>query len=164
MGHNPSYAWQGLWEAKKWVLKGCRWRIGDGRRVRVWRDHWIPGERQVATPLDTLGLNIEQATVDKLIDQNTMSWNLQNIHGLFNPLVAATILKMPLSFTSYPDKCIWNEEKDGRFSVRSAYRLIQGGPLENSGECSTPSSYTLLEKTMEAICTPQNSFFCMESM
>lgn len=27
--------------AKPWVMKGCRWRIGDESSVLLWLDHWI---------------------------------------------------------------------------------------------------------------------------
>lgn len=35
LGHNPSYAWQSLWSARPLLEKGCRWRIGNGRLVRI---------------------------------------------------------------------------------------------------------------------------------
>lgn len=120
------------------MSKGCRWRIRDGKRVRILHDSWILGEKEVAVTQDPLSLHFETATVDSLIGHPAMSWNFQNIHALFNPLVASSILKIPLSpTTSYANKWIWNEEKNGRFSVRNAYQLIQRNLLVVSCECST---------------------------
>lgn len=33
LGANPSYPWRSIWEASKWLYKGCKWRIGNGTRV-----------------------------------------------------------------------------------------------------------------------------------
>ncbi|KAJ0095077.1 hypothetical protein Patl1_15891 [Pistacia atlantica] len=43
LGRSPSYTWRGIWEAKKWVLEGCRWMIGVGTAVNIWFDNWILG-------------------------------------------------------------------------------------------------------------------------
>jgi hypothetical protein len=37
-----SFTWRSIAGAR-WVLEeGFRWRIGNGQRVRVWDDHWLP--------------------------------------------------------------------------------------------------------------------------
>ncbi|KAL0433774.1 UNVERIFIED_CONTAM: putative ribonuclease H protein [Sesamum latifolium] len=40
-GHNASYTWRSVWEARNVVESGVRWRIGNGRAVRVWDDGWL---------------------------------------------------------------------------------------------------------------------------
>lgn len=45
LGHNPSYTWRGLWEAKKWLIQESKWRIGDGKRAKIWRDSCISGHQ-----------------------------------------------------------------------------------------------------------------------
>jgi hypothetical protein len=32
IGHNPSYAWRGIWKARHILMHGCRWSIGVLRR------------------------------------------------------------------------------------------------------------------------------------
>lgn len=57
LGNNPSYAWRGVWEAKKWLIQGCRWRIRDGKIVFIWKDHWIPSHRSLQ--LEASGISEE---------------------------------------------------------------------------------------------------------
>lgn len=42
LGLNSSYAWREIWVAKPWLKKGSIWRIGNGERMHIWNDHWIP--------------------------------------------------------------------------------------------------------------------------
>jgi len=35
LGHNPSYFLRSLWTSRNILLNGCRWCIGDGKKVRV---------------------------------------------------------------------------------------------------------------------------------
>ncbi|XP_073153533.1 uncharacterized mitochondrial protein AtMg00310-like [Henckelia pumila] len=39
--HNPSFVWRSIWSS--WVLleKGIRWKIGDGKHIRVWEESWL---------------------------------------------------------------------------------------------------------------------------
>jgi hypothetical protein len=42
LGFQPSYAWRSIMQAKEVVRMGARWRIGNGNKVRIWKDGWIP--------------------------------------------------------------------------------------------------------------------------
>jgi hypothetical protein len=35
LGHNPSYAWRGIWKSRHILINGCRWIIGNGTNIRV---------------------------------------------------------------------------------------------------------------------------------
>lgn len=39
---SPSYAWRSLLIPKELVESGTRWRIGDGSKVKILYDNWIP--------------------------------------------------------------------------------------------------------------------------
>lgn len=41
-GFRSSYAWRSIQCAKELVQRGSRWRIGNGKTVRVFDDRWIP--------------------------------------------------------------------------------------------------------------------------
>lgn len=41
-GSNPSFVWSSIKETQGLLREGIRWRIGDGRKVRVWGDPWLP--------------------------------------------------------------------------------------------------------------------------
>ncbi|KAL0013435.1 hypothetical protein SO802_000504 [Lithocarpus litseifolius] len=42
MGCQPSYAWRSLMATQDLVRRGMRWQIGDGERIQVWKDKWLP--------------------------------------------------------------------------------------------------------------------------
>lgn len=109
LGKSPFYKWRRIWEAKKYLVQGGRWRIGDGSRVRLWKDPWLPGMFLLTIPSDTLGVDPHTATVNLLIDSSSSYCNLNALHSLFDPCTAAAIQKIPLSQSPYPDKWIWGE-------------------------------------------------------
>lgn len=43
LGHAPSYTWKGIWETRRLLNEGCRWRVGDGRSIHIITDNWILG-------------------------------------------------------------------------------------------------------------------------
>ncbi|XP_041004081.1 uncharacterized protein LOC121249435 [Juglans microcarpa x Juglans regia] len=134
LGPNPSYTWKGIWEAKKWLVQGCRWRVGSGENIHIWKDAWIPGHKPLVDELILReGIDMDE-TVDIPLDPETKGWRMDHIRALFNPIVVADILKIRLSSNQYEDKWIWTEEKNGVFSVKSAYRLIQDLRSSSEGE------------------------------
>ncbi|XP_042964668.1 uncharacterized protein LOC122298893 [Carya illinoinensis] len=42
LGFNSSYAWRSLYSSLRLLKKGLFWRIGDGKKVKIWGDKWIP--------------------------------------------------------------------------------------------------------------------------
>lgn len=85
LGPNPSYAWKGIWEARKMLMKRGRWRIGNGAKVKIWQDSWVPRVFPLSIPQNTLGLDPQTAKVDMLMDSYHSCWNLEAIHSLFDP-------------------------------------------------------------------------------
>lgn len=47
LGKCPSYTWRGIWEACKWLVASCQWRIGNGSSVDIWQDPWITGHNSL---------------------------------------------------------------------------------------------------------------------
>lgn len=73
---------------------------------------------------NSTGLLSEDALVSELIDEDTKHWNRGLIFLCFERNVAQQIINTPLSFRLPPDELVWNWEKDGEYSVRSAYHLL----------------------------------------
>ncbi|CAI0560493.1 unnamed protein product [Linum tenue] len=44
VGSRPSWAWQGLLAGRDLLLRGLRWRVGDGVRIRILTDKWLPSD------------------------------------------------------------------------------------------------------------------------
>lgn len=65
-----SYAWQSILQGRDVIQRGSRWRVGDGREIKIWQHHWLPIKHPtvVASPIIE---TMEDATVDMLIDPLT---------------------------------------------------------------------------------------------
>ncbi|KAK7859277.1 hypothetical protein CFP56_007775 [Quercus suber] len=75
------------------------------------------------------------------VDEDRGEWDVGLVKQIFLAYDAETILSTPLSNRLPPDKVIWAANKNGRFSVRSAYRLaMEEFWKEGNGDCSNCST------------------------
>uniref|UniRef100_A0A803P614 Reverse transcriptase domain-containing protein n=1 Tax=Cannabis sativa TaxID=3483 RepID=A0A803P614_CANSA len=81
-GHSPSLTWQGIIWGRALLLKGLRWKIGEGRHIRIATDPWIPG-CDTFTP--TFFLGPADAMVSHLITEERV-WNVPLLQQWFSPL------------------------------------------------------------------------------
>jgi hypothetical protein len=42
MGSRPSYAWRSIFNARGVLEAGLRWRVGNGEKIKIWGDRWLP--------------------------------------------------------------------------------------------------------------------------
>lgn len=72
---SDSYAWKSILKSRKVISMGARWRVGDGRSIRIFffPESWIPGNlgRKVISPAVSLHRN---STVLNLIDLDSKWW------------------------------------------------------------------------------------------
>lgn len=89
-----SYAWQSILQGRDVIQRGSRWRVGDGREIKIWQHHWLPIKHPtvVASPIIE---TMEDATVNMLIDPLTRQWDESLIDGIFIPHEAEKIKKIP---------------------------------------------------------------------
>lgn len=83
----------------------------------------------------------EDALVEELLDLDTRQWNRSLIYNSFNRQKALKVVSIPISLRPSRDKLCWHWEKDGFYSVRSAYHLmsnhrenLQPGPSSHRDE------------------------------
>ena len=77
---------------------GAKWRVGNGSSIQIYHDKWLPSEEHgMVVSLPNL-LPID-ATVDILVDEETMWWNVNIIDQLFLPFEALRIKDIPLCMT-----------------------------------------------------------------
>ena len=91
-----SYAWRSILVGRDVIRRGARWRVGDGKKIRIWQDNWLPRKHPphaLSCPL----ADFESATVDILIDPRSKQWNEDIVDGLFNTEEAEIIKSIPLS-------------------------------------------------------------------
>jgi len=123
VGFSPSYAWRSIISAKDLVSKGLRWRISNGESVKIWGDNWLPNQSgfKLHSPVRIL---VPEAKVEELIDRDLRQWRRDLIFTCFNTSEATQIVSIPLSVRLSADKINWHSEKDGEYSVRSAYHVL----------------------------------------
>ncbi|CAL1403866.1 unnamed protein product [Linum trigynum] len=137
LGYNPSYVWRSLLAAQRVVKEGVRWRIGDGRKVDIWQDRWVPSAEnlKVSSPVTLIG---ETTSVSELLDVNTRSWNQDLLHTHFSHQDMLHILKIPIPRQPCEDRLVWRLEKRGAYTVKTAYHFWRNREEETVGELYTP--------------------------
>jgi ribonuclease HI len=123
LGNNPSFVWRSIWKSRQVLLLGCRWRIGDGSNIKVMNEPWLREEegRWVESPQrqGLYSLNIQDLMLPSM-----KQWDLDKVNLLFSEEMASKVLSVPLLDLVQEDKLIWDEEKDGVYSVKSGYRKL----------------------------------------
>ncbi|XP_075655055.1 uncharacterized protein LOC142625252 [Castanea sativa] len=104
----PSYAWQSIHNSLEVIRKGTRWRVGNGRKIHIWEDKWLPTPTtfKVISPPSDFG---DFPIVSSLIDEDTKWWKADIVYSLFLPFEANTILSIPLSYNLPEDSLIWTD-------------------------------------------------------
>jgi hypothetical protein len=76
------------------------------------------------------------AKVEELIDHDRKGWNLSLLSETFNEEDRVAIQSVPISCTNQPDKLVWGGNKNGVFSVSSAYHMAKEQESANQPESS----------------------------
>jgi ribonuclease HI len=135
IGHNPSYAWRGIWKARQVLMNGCRWSIGNGKNIKVMSDPWLREKEGTWIPSPQVqgAYNI---TVNELMIENVKMWDKVKIDSLFPQHIAKCILGVPLFNMVEEDKLIWVDSKYGQYSVKSGYNLMLNTTGKNNNSVS----------------------------
>ncbi|KAF4346298.1 hypothetical protein G4B88_005191 [Cannabis sativa] len=110
-----------LW-GRELLLKGTRWRVNDGRKVRINEDKWIP--RGPPFTLRTPAEVPPNSLVETLINE-AGDWKLEAIEEKMNKDDIPWILGIQTIQDSGEDGLIWNPTLDGEYTVASGYRMKQ---------------------------------------
>ena len=65
--------------AKDLIVRGSRWVIGNGERVHIWEDRWIPSPDSFIV-VSLRGLSTNVVLVSSLINRETRDWDV-NLAG-----------------------------------------------------------------------------------
>jgi ribonuclease HI len=131
LGHNPSFVWRSLCNAKFILKAGSRWKIGDGTTIPVWNNYWMK-DNVTLYPLEDVASTLANLRVSDCLSPNNKSWNLPFLQSIFNNQIVEHIVNTPLYPSVREDRLIWRKENDGEYSVRSAYRLCMNELLDTS--------------------------------
>jgi hypothetical protein len=85
-----SFTWQSIIAGLATFKRGYVWRVGNGKRIYIWQDPWIPSspDRRITTPRGST----VYTKVSELIDPVTEQWDNEILTSLFNPLDVSRIL------------------------------------------------------------------------
>ncbi|KAK4381236.1 putative ribonuclease H protein [Sesamum angolense] len=140
---NISFTWRSILVARPIIERGVRWRIGDVRKVRAWKDPWIPRLHFFClfTPQHIFMPDI---TVAELMNATGGDWNLNILEALFCAEDVDMIKSIPLGNYALDDSMVWHFNKNGRCSVKSAYQvalpIVARESRREVGESSAPTA------------------------
>jgi hypothetical protein len=123
LGHNPSYAWRGIWKSRHILMNGCRWIVGDGTKIRVMSDPWLREKDSVWVQSPQVQ-GAHDITVNDLMCPNIRAWDKNKIMSLFPMDVVNRIVDIPLIDVIGEDKLIWVDSVNGQYSVKSGYNML----------------------------------------
>ena len=118
-----SYAWQSIRKAREVFLRGGVWRVGDGKRIKIWKHRWLLEDchRTIITHGPPL---LQDCTVDQLIIKPKMEWDTALLDKLFIPYDAEAIKNIPLCNRAPPDQFYWPGTANGLYTVKSGYQTL----------------------------------------
>ena len=113
-----------LWRSLLATLPIYCWRVGNGSSISVLGNKWIPNHptNKVFHPPNEL---VDEMAISKLIYLEVHVWRSDMIMSLFHREDADAITKIPLSRKVVPDSISWLHNKNGKFSVKSTYKLAR---------------------------------------
>ncbi|KAA3459024.1 reverse transcriptase [Gossypium australe] len=122
IGSYPSFTWRSICNCRELIEEGMLWRIGNGERVNIWNDSWLPGKEN--NRISGQEIRIQWSTVRDLIHSDSNTWKADLIRKLVEEDTARRILSIPLSGGNSQDTVVWKFEGSGEYSVRSGYRTL----------------------------------------
>ena len=102
IGSNPSYDWRSIHNSLQVLKEGIRWRVGNGKRIHIWEDRWLPTPTtyKLISPQKDFD---NSPMVSSLIDNDTKWWKTDLVRSIFLPFEADSILKIPISYDLFED-------------------------------------------------------------
>ncbi|XP_057789218.1 uncharacterized protein LOC131006089 [Salvia miltiorrhiza] len=139
--HNPSFVWRSLLVGRDLLVKGIAWRVGDGKRIRIGKDAWLPdgkGNFKAARVQDPWG----DMKINELLFDNAPAWDMQKVETILPRDELWKITENLDVNLGSPDRPLWPHGKGNSYSVKSGYLLVCS--LKNREEPSSSSDESSL--------------------
>ncbi|KAA3477767.1 reverse transcriptase [Gossypium australe] len=101
IGSYPSLTWRSICSARELIDEGVLWRVGNGDRINIWNDPWLPGHGNNRVVIQNI--RPSWTTINQLIETVSGTWNRELIHHLFDEDTAARIFAIPFVGDSSDD-------------------------------------------------------------
>lgn len=116
-------------------MEGMQWRVGNGEKIRIWKDRWLPPPSSTLFYSPHQRLDVDPR-VSNLIDPATEGWNMQLLNEIFSPEEVMRICSVIPSPLHAADSLFWQGTSQGVFTVKSAYHMALQRKSHGLGECS----------------------------
>jgi hypothetical protein len=132
-----SYTWRSILKGVEVLKAGIVCRIGDGSKVNIWDDPWIPRD-STRKPLTPRG-RVLISRVSELINPITNGWDEELVKQTCVDQDVEIILSTPVHI-DLEDLMAWHYDSKGLFSVKSAYKVYREHLRNNSSKGATSSA------------------------
>ncbi|XP_056688714.1 uncharacterized protein [Spinacia oleracea] len=142
VGRRLSWGMRGMGRAFNNVLRGCSWKIGNGKKVSAGGNKWVLG----GIPIYSSHVTLQQAKdwkVHHFIHPLGAGWNHERIQIAFEFQDARKIVGLELPTSDTEDFLYWDFHKSGKFTVKTAYAMLA------------------VEESSDMINVPQNNIYKM---
>ncbi|KAL8148706.1 hypothetical protein AgCh_005895 [Apium graveolens] len=106
IGHNPSYIWRSILEAKELVASGIRWKVGTGEDINILSKPWLLDSERPYIESDSIAL--ENNKISSLMNVNQRSWDEEILRDLFTERDQECIKKINIGEYGERDELYWN--------------------------------------------------------
>ncbi|KAM1198310.1 hypothetical protein EV1_009824 [Malus domestica] len=156
---NSSSVWKSMAVAQPVLQKGLRWQVGDGRKIKIWHDQWLPRDSYFKVLSSPPSSWDKEATVNSVMLDALRQWNKWMLDSLFSQEEVSLITGPPLSLRPVEDHVIWHHERNGRFSVHNVYHIaksiqVASGEGANGSSLSSNSEMEKFWKMLWHACVP----------
>ncbi|XP_074328485.1 uncharacterized protein LOC141666397 [Apium graveolens] len=121
-GRNSSFIWKGIWQAKESLKNGFRWVVGDGNDFIIVKDQWLRAKHDFRVD-DLVIYEGRDEKVSTLFLSGSKVWDVGKVQSLFSVVDAFAILEIRVPDHVASDRIAWSNSKDGKYDVKSGYRL-----------------------------------------
>ncbi|XP_026378050.1 uncharacterized protein LOC113272431 [Papaver somniferum] len=128
-----SWIWKGILEGISNIQQHCSWRIGNGRRIQICKDVWLPNSTAKLQKPHRCPHYIYKLEALIIPDGN---WDEAQISNIFIREEAAVILTVQ-THPNEEDRMIWNINNIGVFSVKDLYQA----KIDHLYRNDTPAGY-----------------------
>ena len=129
LGHRPSHAWRSILQGLQLLKQGLKWRVGDGKTIRVGQDLWLDNPPRPASTLSDH--QSSQLMVSDLIMPHSSCWDEGKMGNLLVLHDVQLIKRIHLRHIRTPDMPTWIFTKDGQYTVKSGYHQLIKQNLAN---------------------------------
>jgi hypothetical protein len=98
--------------------------VGNGERIDILRDSWIPGFR-AGTFTTQQALPVSISKVSYLLDVIAKAWDMDKVQTFFPEPMVHAITQIPISRLGGDDFVSWPHARLGIYTVRSAYNMAR---------------------------------------